>query len=116
MDDGQWSGFIKDWFYQGWLGYVWFMVLAVWGGTASYISRLKRQHTPFSLVELIGEWSISGFSGLVTALICVNYEFPFEMTAAFAGIAGHMGGRGIQLLEDKFTSVVDRWKSPGPRQ
>jgi len=81
------------------IGYFWFIVLAVWGGTANYITRLKANKGPFSLVELLGEWVISGFSGIITAFICEEMGFGFMYTAAMAGIAGHMGGRGIYLLE-----------------
>jgi hypothetical protein len=79
--------------------YVLFMFMAIWGGTAAYMSRIKRSGLSFSLVELIGEWSISGFSGLVTALICQSYGVGFYITGAAVGISGHMGGRLIFLLE-----------------
>ncbi|MEC4724268.1 phage holin family protein [Shewanella sp. D64] len=81
-------------------GYIWFIFLAVWGGTVNYLIRLKRdKSTAFSIVELLGEWVISGFSGLLTAFICAEMGLSFMYTAALAGIAGHMGGRGIYLLE-----------------
>ncbi|MCY1310560.1 LydA holin phage, holin superfamily III [compost metagenome] len=54
---------------------------------------------PFSLVELIGEWTISSFAGIVVAYLCLAAGAPFYITAAFAGVAGHMGGRAIELLE-----------------
>ena len=81
------------------VGYLWFIFLAIWGGTVNYLSRLKTEKSPFSIVELIGEWVISGFSGLITAFICQEMEMAFMYTAAAAGVAGHMGGRGIYLLE-----------------
>ena len=79
--------------------YVLFVFMAVWGGTAAYMSRLKRSGSSFSLVELIGEWSISGFSGLVTGLICHAYGVDYYITLAAVGVSGHMGGRFIFLLE-----------------
>jgi len=79
--------------------YAWFVMLAMWGGTANYISRQLRQNLPFSVVELIGEWSISGFSGLLTAYLCTHLELTFAMTAVATGIAGHMGGRSIFIIE-----------------
>ncbi len=81
------------------LGYIWFVILAAWGGTVNYINRRKSDKSPFSIVELIGEWVISGFSGLITAFICQEMDISFMYTAAAAGVAGHMGGRGIYLLE-----------------
>ena len=66
----------------------------------SYISRIKRGNVKaFSFVELIGEWAISGFAGLLTAYICIDMELSWNMTAFFTGTAGHMGGRAIYMLE-----------------
>lgn len=81
------------------LAYGWFVMLALWGGTANYLSRQRRDKLPFSVIELIGEWSISGFSGIVTAYICVDLDLSFALTAAAAGIAGHMGGRAVYVME-----------------
>lgn len=81
------------------LGYIWLVILAIWGGTASYLSRIKQRKLPFSMVELIGEWMISGFSGLLTAYVCAEGGLSWHMTAFFTGIAGHLGGRGIFLME-----------------
>lgn len=81
------------------LVYGWFLAMAFWGGTANYISRRARDKTPFSIVELVGEWSVSGFSGLITAYICTDMGLSFALTSAAAGIGGHMGGRAIYLIE-----------------
>lgn len=91
-------------------GFLWFGLLAVWGGTASYISRIKKSQATFSLMELIGEWTISAFAGVITAYICYELQFSFYLTAALAGIAGHMGGRGIALLESGVVAFYKkRW-------
>lgn len=80
-------------------GFLWLLVLSAWGGTASYLTRLKKSKAPFSFMELVGEWTISAFAGVVTAYACYEMNFSFYATAACAGIAGHMGGRGIALVE-----------------
>lgn len=81
------------------IAYGWFVMMAFWGGTANYLSRRNRDKTPFSIIELIGEWSISGFSGIITAYICIDLGLSFAFTSAAAGIAGHMGGRAVALIE-----------------
>ena len=93
---------IKEFIAQN-ASYAWFILLAMWGGTANYLGRLRRDKVPFSIVELIGEWSISGFAGIVTALACTELGFSFALTSAAAGIGGHMGGRAIYLFEQYFT-------------
>lgn len=88
------------------LGYVWFVLLAVWGGTVNYINRRKNDKLPFSVVELVGEWAVSGFAGIITVLICQELGMSVTITAATAGIAGHMGGRSIFLLERYFQNRI----------
>lgn len=101
MPDGNGGGVIKDLVESG-LGYIWFVLLALWGGTANYVNRIRRAKTAFSFVELVGEWTISGFAGLITAYVCAYMGMDFYMTAALAGISGHMGGRSIFIMEKYF--------------
>lgn len=85
------------------LNYAWLIFLALWGGTVNYLSRIKRDKLPFSMIELIGEWFISGFAGVITAYMCNSLGWDFYLTAMATGIAGHMGGRAIYLIENYFT-------------
>lgn len=85
------------------IGYIWFVVLSIWGGTVSYLGKIRKgQVAQFSVAELIGEWFVSGFAGLLTAYMCVENHLSWEMTAFLTGIAGHLGGRGIFLFETYF--------------
>ena len=87
------------------LSYVWFIILAAWGGTANYISRVRKdENLKFSTVELVGEWSISSFAGIITALLCIEMEFSAVLTYALVGISGHAGGRAIFVFENLFKS------------
>jgi len=44
--------------------YIWFVGLACIGGTANYIGKVKKnKEKAFSIVELLGEWVLSGFAG-----------------------------------------------------
>jgi hypothetical protein len=90
------------------IAYGWFIMLALWGGTANYVSRQRRDKTTFSIIELIGEWAISGFSGIITAYICVDLDLSFALTSAAAGIAGHMGGRAVYLIEQTILRRMDQ--------
>jgi hypothetical protein len=86
--------------FNHWMGYIWLILLAIWGGTASYISRIKQgKIKAFSFVEMVGEWSISGFAGLLTAFICSEMKMSWEMTAFFTGVSGHLGGRALFMFE-----------------
>lgn len=88
------------------LGYVWLICLAVWGGTVSYYRRVKDgKVAAFSVAELVGEWMISGFAGLLTAYLCIEMELSWHMTAFFTGVAGHLGGRAIHAFEEWFHAM-----------
>jgi len=82
------------------LGFAWLVFMSIWGGTASYIERVRKKDTPFSIIELVGEWVICGFSGIITAYLCVDANLTFYETAALTGIAGHLGGRGLFVIEN----------------
>jgi hypothetical protein len=80
--------------------YAWFILLAIWGGTLNYLSRVKLGKVEsFSFAELIGEWAVSGFAGLMTAYFCIDMELSWHMTAFFTGVSGHLGGRAIFIFE-----------------
>ena len=82
------------------LGYIWLVALAIWGGTVSYLGRVRDGKVAgFSFVELVGEWTVSGFAGLLTAFICVEMQFSWHLTAFFTGVSGHLGGRAIYMFE-----------------
>lgn len=82
------------------LTYVWMVLLSMWGGTASYVRKVRMGMTPrFSITELVGELVIAGFSGMVTFYLCQYGSFPMPLTAALVGISGHMGSRVFYLLE-----------------
>ena len=84
------------------------MILALWGGTVNYITRIKRGVVgKFSAIELLGEWCISGFSGLLVWLLCQNFGIPEYLTAAMVGVAGHAGGRTVFILERYLNRYLD---------
>jgi hypothetical protein len=109
MDEGGWVNYMEGLVLNTSFGFLWFMMLAVWGGTASYITRIKKSQAAFSLAELIGEWTVSAFAGVMTAYICYEMGFSFYATAALAGVSGHMGGKAITLVEAGVEAVWKRW-------
>lgn len=86
------------------LGYFWFVLLAMWGGTVNYIRKVKKDGVRFSIFELVGEWSISAFAGVITALVCQEMNISVLMTYALVAISGHLGGKTIDTFETLFKS------------
>lgn len=89
------------------------MVLAMWGGLANYIYRIKSGAVKmFSFIELLGEWVISGFSGVLVYLVATHYGVDPLLVAVMVAIAGHAGARATFLIEQffarKLTGLADR--------
>lgn len=96
--------------------YIGFIIVALLGGTVNYIGQVKDKKRVFSVIELIGEWFLSGFSALMIALLCEEYGISWNLTVVACGIAGHMGGKVMFILEiaitryftKKFPSVFEQ--------
>jgi CHASE2 domain-containing sensor protein len=88
-----------------WLTYAWVFGLSSLGGVVSFIRKVKRGHArAFNFVELAGEIFTSAFAGVLTFYLCEWSGFAPTATAAFVGIAGHMGSRALFQLEGFFQS------------
>lgn len=82
------------------LTYAWVMFLALFGGCASFMQKVKTGTVHrFSITEFVGELVISGFAGLMTFFLCEAGDFQPSLSAVMIGMAGHMGSRAIFLLE-----------------
>lgn len=81
--------------------YLWVLGVASMGGIAGYVRKVKAGSAEkFSIMEVVGEMFISGFTGLITFWFCESAGIDPLLTAAFVGISGHMGSRAIALFED----------------
>lgn len=89
-------------------GYIVFIALAMWGGTVNYINSKHKDGGKFSWVELVGEWAISGFAGLLIALIGIEMGWSVYITCFMSGVAGHMGGRALFIFEALFRTRLSK--------
>lgn len=83
------------------------------GGLVAWYNKVRAGTIPgWSINHLIGELCTSAFAGLVTFWICEWMNFPPLLTAAMTGVMGHMGTRGVSLLEElaqkKFGAVGEK--------
>ena len=91
----------------GLITYLWVLGLAMWGGVAGFMSKVKNGSVrPFSLMEFIGEIVVSGLVGVCTFFLCEWAGLDQLFTAAAVGITGHMGSRGVMLLERVITNHI----------
>ncbi|MBX3610407.1 MAG: phage holin family protein [Hydrogenophaga sp.] len=73
--------------------------IALLGGAAGWVRRVKKGEADASFPALVGELMISAFSGLIAFWLCESFEMSPLITAAAAGMAGHAGGTGIAWAE-----------------
>lgn len=76
------------------------LAVAVLGGFASWVGRVRAGAVPvFSLMAFVGEISASALAGLLCFWLCEWQNFSPLLTVALIGISGHMGPRGLTLVE-----------------
>lgn len=91
------------------LTYGWVFMLAILGGVVSFMRKLQQGHTRvFNLTEFIGEVVTSAFAGVITFWLCEHANISPLMTAAFVGVAGHMGSRALFMFEEFLQSKFPR--------
>lgn len=79
------------------LGYV---IIALVGGFMNHLGKLRTGEIKrFRCIPLLIDISISGFAGLLVALLATSYDLRIEMVYFLSGISGHLGARGIFLLQ-----------------
>lgn len=91
------------------LNYLWFIFMGIWGGTISYFEKYKATGK-HSMAKLLIEWTTSAFTGITTAYACDYMGLPFTATSALAGVAGHMGGRALFIIEKMIDSRARKIK------
>lgn len=90
----------KDPSNYSWLTYLFIVSFASLGGFVNLLQRYKlAKDRRFSILEVVGEFATSAFSGLLVYYICAHFNIDENLTAAGAGMAGHMGSRLIYMLE-----------------
>ncbi len=75
-------------------------LLAAFGGVVSYLQNVRSGGLRyFSVAECVGESVISGFVGLMVGLFSASRGLSGEALLFFCGAMGHLGGRGLALIE-----------------
>lgn len=74
---------------------------ALLGGFVSWYGKVKRGEIPgYSVFHLIGELATAALAGMGCYFVCFYFGLHDSLTAAFTGVAGHMGARAIGLFEE----------------
>lgn len=95
-----------------WTALTWVLafLMPICGGIVNWYSRVRSGHTRvFNIVELIGEIFTSGFVGFAVFLAMSSLEQPTGLSAAAAGIGGHMATRLLFAVERAGERIIDSW-------
>lgn len=103
----------------GVIGYIWIFFISIWAGTAKYLMSLDGQKP--TLIGWLTRTVVSGFVGVITAMVCQYYQFDFLLTAALTGVAAHNGTNSLSILSQMIRknnaplipSLVDDEKKKG---
>ncbi len=75
--------------------------IAIFGGVVSWYRKVRRGEIPsWGLGYLIGEMTLSAFSGLLVFWICEWRQVPQILTASLAGVAGLSSAKLLTLAEN----------------
>jgi hypothetical protein len=81
------------------------------GGLVNWYARIKQGYArAFNIVELIGEIFTSAFVGLGVFMAVQSLDQPIGLSAALAGVGGHMATRLLfafeKWIENRFRSIA----------
>lgn len=91
-------GFMQRLQEYGGLGYTWILIISAWAGTVRYLTSLQGRKP--KMFEWLTETIVSGFVGVITAMICQYYRVDYLLTAAITGVAAHNGTRSLYLISE----------------
>jgi len=84
---------------NGLIGYIWIAFIALLGGTVRYVESVRKGEKP-GLMRWFSELIISGFVGLITALVCKYFQVDPYLTYAIVGMAAHKGTTSLYFIEN----------------
>ena len=94
--------------YERLLPYVWYLVLAMWGGVARYLIELQRDSLlKFSFLKLFSNLIISGFAGVITLNLVEHFNISLHLGAALIAVSGHAGVRAVEKLEVLLLKILE---------
>lgn len=71
---------------------------SIWGGLVRYLIRASSQEIQLSWLGFISQIFISGFTGLLGGLLCLESGASYYMTLFLSGLFGAMGSAGLNFL------------------
>lgn len=92
--------------HEWWLTAVLMVVLSTWAGVVSYL-RMLVKGLEFKVLSFVSHISSSALAGLVTVLLCDQYELSVQWTGIACAISGHMGAEAMKIFEDRLKKKAE---------
>lgn len=83
-----------------WVDTVLMVILSTWAGIVSYL-RMLVKGVEFRIISCISHLSSSALAGLITVLLCDQYELSVQWTGVACALSGHMGAEAMKIFEDR---------------
>jgi len=99
------SNVIDPQHHEWWLTTVLMVILSTWAGVVSYM-RMLVKGMEFKVLSFVSHISSSALAGLVTVLLCDQYELSVQWTGIACAISGHMGAETMKIFEDRLKRKV----------
>ena len=85
------------------------LVFTVLAGITSWVAKVLKGKAPLSMLYLIGELTAACLAGLVIFAGCKWLGFSLYPTIACCALAGHLGGRVIEVCEQGFLKKLRKF-------
>jgi len=92
--------------HEWWLTTVLMIVLSTWAGVVSYL-RMLVKGMEFKMLSFVSHISSSALAGLITVLLCEQYELSIQWTGIACAISGHMGAEAMKIFEDRLKKKAE---------
>ena len=80
------------------------LFISLWGGAVRYIIDVKTHNVPWSWLAAFAQMIVSGFTGLLGGLLCIERGYSEYITLFSTGICGAMGSIVLAFFWSKFTA------------
>ncbi len=88
------------------LDYAMVMIISLAGAAVSFFNQIRMQGQPPSWCLFFSEMLTGLFAGAMFWFLCLSLGVYPPMAWLIVGLGGHMGGRGLLLLERKIIRFV----------
>ncbi|CAG9412196.1 phage holin family protein [Providencia alcalifaciens] len=79
------------------------LFISMWGGAVRYIIDVKTNNVAWSWFAAFMQMTVSGFTGLLGGLLCIENNQSIYITLFATGVCGAMGSMALAHFWSRFT-------------